>query len=97
MTDEQITNSLNHLAEQKYLRVASRSVCKHAAERIEQLVAINEELEAKLVCVDGELSMTLDELSEVLRSCPDVTLYDVAYMIQKRQEELSQEEPNDDG
>ena len=41
--------------------------------------------------------MTLDELSEVSRSCPDVTIYDVAYMIQKRQEELSQEEPNDDG
>jgi hypothetical protein len=36
--------------------------------------------------------MTLDELSEVLRSCPDVTIYDVIYMIRKRQEELSQEE-----
>lgn len=39
MTDEQIVNSLNHLAEQKYLRLAGRSVCKHAAERIEELEA----------------------------------------------------------
>lgn len=42
------------------------------------------------------MTMTLDEISEVLRSCPDVTLYDVAYMIRKRQEELSQEGEVDD-
>jgi hypothetical protein len=42
------------------------------------------------------MSMTLDELSEVLRSCPDVTLDDVAYIIRKRQEELSQEGEADD-
>ena len=40
--------------------------------------------------------MTLEELLEVLHSCPDVTLYDVAYMIRKRQEELSQEEDMDE-
>ena len=40
--------------------------------------------------------MTLEELLGVLRSCPDVTLYDVAYMIRKRQEELSQEEDMDE-
>lgn len=38
MTDEQIINSLNHMAEQSYIRGARRSVCKHAAERIETLV-----------------------------------------------------------
>jgi hypothetical protein len=64
--------------------------------RVDTIGGVKSDDQARSTDRAGE-SMTLDELSEVIRSCPDVTIYDVAYMIQKRQEELSQEEPNDDG